>query len=159
MSSDIQIRPARMEDVPVIAEFNIAMARETEQRELQPTVIGPGVRTLLQRPELGRYLVAEQAGELVGQLMVTFEWSDWRNGLFWWIQSVYVRPDRRRHGIYRKLYRHLEQEARTTPGVCGIRLYVEEQNERAIMTYRSLGMWPSGHRVFETDWVLGRKDV
>lgn len=157
MGTSIRIRQATPDDVAVIAEYNVAMALETEQRELDPAVVHEGARTLLHRPELGTYWVAERAGELVGQLMLTFEWSDWRNGLFWWIQSVYVRPDCRRNGIYRALYGHVEQLARATPGICGIRLYVEQDNERAIMTYRDLGMWPSGHKVFETDWVLGER--
>lgn len=131
------------------------MARETEDKELDAALVRQGVLAVLNRPELGRYLIAEQDGNVVGQLMLTYEWSDWRNGAFWWIQSVYVRPDQRRNGVFRALYQHVEQLARVTPGVCGLRLYVEAHNERAIATYRDLGMQPSGHTVFEADWVLG----
>jgi len=151
----LQIRPATLGDIPIISQFNRLIARETEQRELDQATVDRGVRAVLERPELGRYFVAEQAGGPVGQLMVTCEWSDWRNGAFWWIQSVYVRPDCRRSGVFRALYAHVEQLARATPGVCGLRLYVEQHNERAIATYRGLGMRPSGHTLFETDWVLG----
>lgn len=154
---DIHIRGGKPGDVEVIAEFNRAMALETEQRELDAETLIKGVRAVMDRPELGRYLVAERGGKVIGQLMVTYEWSDWRNGLFWWIQSVYVRPDQRRNGIFRALYEHVEQLARATPGVCGLRLYVDEHNERAMATYRQLGMQPSGHTVFETDWAMPRR--
>lgn len=150
-----EIRPARAEDASVLAEFNAGIAWETEHKRLDPKVVGEGVRAVLRRPELGRYFVAESGGEVVGQLMITYEWSDWRNGTFWWIQSVYVRQDHRRGGVFRALYHHVEQLARSTAGVCGIRLYVERENKRAIETYRNLGMQSSGHLVFETDWVLG----
>lgn len=155
----LEIRTARMEDAPVLAEFNAAIALETEHRQLDPAVVRDGVRAVLERGGLGQYFVAEHAGETVGQLMITYEWSDWRNGVFWWIQSVYVRADHRRSGVFRALYHHVEQAARATPGVCGIRLYVERENERAMDTYRNLGMQPSGHVVFETDWVLGNGDL
>lgn len=152
----LTIRPAAAGDADLIADFNTAMARETEDKELDAALVRQGVLAVLSRPELGRYLIAEQDGNVVGQLMLTYEWSDWRNGAFWWIQSVYVRPDQRRNGVFRALYQHVEQLARATPGVCGLRLYVEAHNERAIATYRGLGMQPSGHTVFEADWVLGR---
>ena len=113
----LKIRAASQDDAERIAEFNTAIARETESRELQPAVVREGVLAVLNRPELGRYLIAEQDGEVVGQLMLTYEWSDWRNGSFWWIQSVYVRPDQRRNGVFRALYRQVEELARATPGV------------------------------------------
>jgi len=152
---NVEIRPATHEDITILAEYNVALARETEGKELNLAVVTEGVRAVLDRPELGRYFVAELAGEPVGQLMITCEWSDWRNAAFWWIQSVYVRPDRRQHGVFRSLFRHVEATARALPGVCGIRLYVERHNEAAIATYRKLGMQPSGHTVFEIDWLLG----
>ncbi|MBI4579944.1 MAG: GNAT family N-acetyltransferase [Planctomycetes bacterium] len=150
---DLQIREGTPEDAATIAGFNTAIAMETERLRLDPATAAAGVRTLLGRPELGRYMVAEADGQLVGQLMITYEWSDWRNGLCWWIQSVYVRPDWRRHGVFRALYRHVEQLAQATPGVRGIRLYVEQANERAMAAYRDLGMRPSGHVVYEVDWA------
>jgi GNAT superfamily N-acetyltransferase len=152
-----QIRSALIEDEPTLAAFNAAMASETEDRELNPGLVRQGVQAVFRRPELGRYFVAEEAGEIVGQLMLTYEWSDWRNGTFWWIQSVYVRADWRRHGVFRTLYRHVEQVARGTPGVCGLRLYVDQRNEQAMATYMDLGMSPSGHAVYEVDWVLGQR--
>ena len=94
-------------------------------------------------------------GQVIGQLMITYEWSDWRNGVFWWIQSVYVRPDWRRRGVYRALYDHVQTSARASQQACGVRLYVEQANQRAIATYREMGMQPSGHLVYETDWVFG----
>jgi ribosomal protein S18 acetylase RimI-like enzyme len=148
------IRDACLDDVPLIAEFNRAMARETEGRQLDPDTVRAGVRAVFERPGTARYYVAARAGAVIGQLMLTTEWSDWRNGVFWWIQSVYVHPDHRRGGVFRALYRHVEELARQTPGVCGLRLYVEEENDRAMATYRDLGMRPSGHAVYEIDWVL-----
>lgn len=149
------IRAGRAEDAVVIAGFNCALARETEGRELDPARIGPGVRALLADPAKGRYHVVEAGGRVVGQLMLTFEWSDWRNGLFWWIQSVYVAPECRGRGVFSALYRHVEAEARATPGVCGLRLYMEHSNARARSSYVRLGLRPAGYEVFETDFVGG----
>jgi GNAT superfamily N-acetyltransferase len=158
-----QIRDAKPDDAPVIVEFNRRLAWETEHKRLDPALIGPGVAEVLRRPELGRYFVAEttatggvaaaggQAG-IIGQMMITYEWSDWRNGLFWWIQSVYVRDDARRGGVFRGLYEHVAGLARRTRGTCGLRLYVEHENAAALATYTKLGMKPSGHLVYEVDW-------
>ena len=96
--------------------------------------------------------MAEIDGRVVGQLMITYEWSDWRNGVFWWIQSVYVLPEARRLGVFSELYAHLERLAKATPGVCGLRLYVEHANERAQATYRRCGMVDAGYRVMEVDY-------
>jgi ribosomal protein S18 acetylase RimI-like enzyme len=126
------------------------MAEETEGRRLDPAVVGPGVAAVLGSPEKGRYWVAETAGVVVGQLMVTYEWSDWRNGLLWWIQSVYVHPDYRRKGVFSSLYRHVESLAADEPAVCGIRLYVENENRRAQQTYAALGMTKPGYVVMES---------
>ena len=125
------------------------MARETESKELVVEVVSAGVSALLARPELGFYLVAEQHGEVVGSLMVTTEWSDWRNRTFWWIQSVYVLPGARRQGIYRRLYEFVKLEAEKQQGVCGFRLYVERENIPAQKTYRSLGMTETRYKVYE----------
>lgn len=154
MSISFQIRPARLEDAAIIAEYNRALARETEGRDLDPDRIGPGVVAVLQDATKGRYLVAERQGRVIGQLMVTFEWSDWRNGMFWWIQSVYVAPEERGRGVFGGLYRAVEVEARSNPGICGLRLYMEHHNERARMAYVKLGMKAAGYEVFETDFTL-----
>jgi ribosomal protein S18 acetylase RimI-like enzyme len=148
-SPDLRIRPAEERDAPLLAEFNIAMARETEGKRLLPAVVGAGVRRLLAEPALGFYLVAEVGNEVAGSLMDTTEWSDWRNGRFWWIQSVYVRPAWRRHGVFRALYRHLGDCAAREPDVCGFRLYVERENAAAQATYRALGMGGTDYLLFE----------
>jgi ribosomal protein S18 acetylase RimI-like enzyme len=144
----MRIRLATPADAGVLVEFNAAMALETEGKELLPDVIGAGVQSLLANPAAGFYVVAEQDG-LVGSLMITKEWSDWRNGTFWWIQSVYVRPEFRRQGVYKGLYRHVQQVAAKDPGVCGFRLYVERENSRAQTTYGALGMKQTRYLVFE----------
>ena len=142
-------RFAAPDDATVLAEFNAAMALETEGKELLPEMIGAGVRSLLGRPGSGFYVVAEDEGQVVGSLLITKEWSDWRNGDFWWIQSVYVRPAWRRRGIYKRLYRHVQELAAKDPAVCGFRLYVERQNKQAQNTYRRLGMKETHYLVFE----------
>ena len=149
MSDPIRIRRAVAADLNRIVAFNQAMARETESRELADATIRPGVEGLFYSPQYGFYLVAEAAGSVIGSLMVTFEWSDWRNGVIWWIQSVYVQPDWRRHGIYRRLYRHVKQLAEAQGSVRGFRLYVEKDNTIAQRTYASLGMRESDYRLFE----------
>ena len=149
MSREIMIRFAGAEDLEALVAFNRAMARETESKELAVEVVSAGVSALLEKPELGFYLVAERQGEVLGSLMVTTEWSDWRNGTFWWIQSVYVLPAARRQGIYRRLYEFVKAEAEKQTGVCGFRLYVERENIRAQETYRSLGMTETGYKVYE----------
>ena len=142
-------RLATAGDAAVLAEFNAAMALETEGKELLPDVIGAGVRSLLATPPSGFYLLAETEGQVVGSLLVTKEWSDWRNGDFWWIQSVYVRPAWRRQGVYKRLYRHVQKLAAKDPAVCGFRLYVERENKQAQSTYRTLGMKETRYLVFE----------
>jgi len=147
--SDIAIRAARLDDADTIAAFNAAMAWETEGKRLRPEVLGAGVRRLLGEPSLGFYLVAEAEGEVVGCLMVTTEWSDWRNGRFWWIQSVYVPLAWRRRGVFRALYAHVTQAAEGEADVCGVRLYVERENAVAQSTYRHLGMAETDYLLFE----------
>jgi ribosomal protein S18 acetylase RimI-like enzyme len=152
----IQVRDARPSDADVIAGFNVRMAMETESRPLDPELINPGVASVLANSSKGRYWVAERDGQVVGQLMVTYEWSDWRNGVFWWIQSVYVRDDCRRKGVFSLLHRHVESIARATPEVCGLRLYVEHHNLRAQKTYLALGMTSPGYKVMEVDFRKGK---
>ena len=144
----MRIRLATPADAGVLIEFNAAMALETEGKELLPDVIGAGVRSLLGNPAAGFYLLAEE-DSAAGSLMITKEWSDWRNGTFWWIQSVYVRPQFRRQGVYKNLYRHVQELASKDPAVCGFRLYVERANERAQATYSALGMKQTHYLVLE----------
>ena len=151
----ITIRDATFADAATLARNNSSMAMETEGRALAPDIIGPGVAALLEDPGKGRYWVAEAAGRIVGQLMVTYEWSDWRNGMLWWIQSVYVEPEFRRQGVFSALYHHVESLASARPGVCGLRLYVEQDNERAQQTYRALGMTTPSYIVMESMFDRG----
>ena len=145
------IRPATPADTERIAEFNRCLAEETESKHLDAPTVLSGVQALLDAPEHGRYFVVESGDALVGQLLLTYEWSDWRNGRFWWIQSVYVAPSHRRQGVFSALYRHVEALARQDPAVCGLRLYVEEHNADALDTYRALGMSPTGYHVLEIE--------
>ena len=145
----MRIRLARRADAQAIVDFNAAMALETEGKRLLPEVIGAGVRALLGNPQAGFYVVAEEQNQVVAALMITNEWSDWRNGTFWWIQSVYVRPEFRRQGVYKSLYRHIQALAAKDKRVCGFRLYVERENRRAQKTYRALGMQKTHYLVFE----------
>jgi len=149
MNQPLTIRKAERRDADAIAGFNSAMALETEGKALLPERVNPGVLRLLNDPSLGFYVVAERSGEVVGSLMVTNEWSDWRNGLFWWIQSVYIVPAARRQGVYRALYDFVRDMARADPGICGFRLYVEKDNTAAQRTYSSLGMAPTDYLVYE----------
>jgi ribosomal protein S18 acetylase RimI-like enzyme len=149
MTQALTIRKAERRDAADIARFNSAMALETEGKVLLPERVNPGVVRLLDDPSLGFYVVAEQAGSVVGSLMITNEWSDWRNGLFWWIQSVYIVPAARRQGVYRALYDFVRDMARADPGICGFRLYVEKDNTAAQRTYSSLGMEPTDYLVYE----------
>jgi ribosomal protein S18 acetylase RimI-like enzyme len=148
-ASPLRVRRATSEDAEAIAAFNAAMALETEGKRLLPKVLGAGVRRLLAEPALGFYLVAEAGGQVVACLMVTTEWSDWRNGRFWWIQSVYVQPPWRRRGVFRALYAQVRAAAALEPDVCGLRLYVEHENATAQATYRSLGMQRTDYLLFE----------
>lgn len=149
MSPGITVREASASDADTIAGFNTAMALETENKTLDPAIIGAGVRRFVSDTRLGFYLVAERDGVVIGCLGITYEWSDWRNGLFWWIQSVYVEPGARRSGVFRHLYDHVSEMAQATPDVCGLRLYVEKDNARAQQTYVSLGMEETEYRLFE----------
>lgn len=152
----ISIRLAAPGDAETIARFNQAMAQETEQRALDWERLRRGVEAVLRDSSKGRYWVAELDGRVVGQLLITYEWSDWRNGAFWWIQSVYVDPAFRGRGVFRALYEHVARQAREEAGVCGLRLYVEQDNRRAQGAYERLGMKPTPYRIYEVDFVLGR---
>ena len=159
----LHIRPATRDDADTLIEFNRAMALETEHRRLDLPKLREGVLGLFTKPEYGFYTVAEvpdaDAHRVIGQLLITFEWSDWRDGVFWWIQSVYVVPERRGMGVFRAMYNHILAKAKADSRVCGIRLYVERENRRAQTTYQRVGLTPSGYTVFEQDFVLGHKTV
>jgi GNAT superfamily N-acetyltransferase len=145
----LEVRMANAADGEAFVRFNRAMALETENIELSEAIVVAGVRSVFDNPARGFYVVAECAGEIVAALMVTFEWSDWRNANFWWIQSVYVTPEFRRKGIYRRLYDFVRERARDDGGVCGFRLYVEKDNVGARHVYESLGMSKSDYLMYE----------
>ncbi len=146
----MRIREATQADLPFIVAANAALASETEGQTLDGALLGPGVQAVLDDPHLGRYYIADVDGRAVGQLMTTYEWSDWRNGLFLWIQSVYVQPAHRSAGVFRALFGHLETLARQDSRICGIRLYVDWRNEPAQGVYARLGMHRSNYGIMET---------
>lgn len=150
----MKIRRATLSDASTIADFNARMAWETEHRQLDSARVKRGVAALLKDPAKGTYFVAAENGAIVGQLLVTPEWSDWRNGNFWWIQSVYVVPEFRRRGVFRQLFAHVRKLAKSRRDVCGLRLYVETANHRAQRTYRRLAMLAAPYKIFEMDFVL-----
>ena len=148
----LTIRQADLDDADRIVLFNQAMARETEGRILDRATLRDGVRAILEDDARGRYYVAEtDEGEIVGQLAITTEWSDWRNGVVWWIQNVYVAKSHRRRGVYRQLHFHVRDMA-VASRVRGLRLYVEHDNEAARVAYEALGMNRSPYDMFEEFW-------
>ena len=148
-SSSIAVGRAATEDVAAIAQFNIAMAAETEDLALDPQTVHAGVAAVVSDDRRGFYLVARSDGKAVGSLMITYEWSDWRNGNLWWIQSVYVVPSARKQGIFRLLYDNVISLAKQSGDAAGVRLYVEKDNRGAQEVYRKLGMAVTAYRVFE----------
>jgi len=149
MNAEFKIRLADEGDAEIIAAGNRAMARETEHKDLDPDVAAAGARNLIRHPEYGFYLVAERDGAFAGSLLITPEWSDWRNAVFWWVQSVYVRPEFRRRGVYRRLYTHMKRLAAERGNVCGFRLYVEKENVSAHRAYETLGMRQACYVMYE----------
>jgi ribosomal protein S18 acetylase RimI-like enzyme len=145
----LAIRRATAADAAAISRFNQAMALETEGKALIPELVDAGVRRLIGEPALGFYVVASDGDAIVACLLVTQEWSDWRNGLFWWIQSVFVEQGWRRQGVYSSLYQHVQELAAAQPQVCGFRLYVEKDNVVAQQTYAALGMAATDYLVYE----------
>jgi GNAT superfamily N-acetyltransferase len=145
----VRVREATPADAAVVVQFNRLLAEESEGKTLDPAVLAAGVAAQLADPHKGRYFVAEEGGVILGQLGLTFEWSDWRNGWMWWIQSVYVRADARRRGIFRALFEHVRQAALEDGQVVGLRLYVDRENHGAQRTYQRLGMQVSGYFVLE----------
>jgi len=144
----IRVRDARRTDIDRLVEFNLAMARETENLALDQARLRAGVAALFDDPSRGFYIVAESAGQVAGCMMVTYEWSDWRNANWWWIQSVYVAPAFRRRGVYGEMHRHIVERARQA-GAAGLRLYVERNNRTAQQTYLRQGMAASHYDMFE----------
>jgi GNAT superfamily N-acetyltransferase len=155
----ITIRRATLKDASIIADFNYAMAKETEGLVLERKRLLRGVRALLNDKSKGFYIVAVIDGSVAGQLMITYEWSDWRCATFWWIQSVYVAPEFRGGGVFAQLFRHIEKEAKKNTSVCGLRLYVEHGNTRAQQTYEHLGMKRAEYQMYEIDFVIDRTAI
>ena len=149
----VTIRPARASDLDFIVDNNAQLARETENKSLDAAKLRPGVTSLLATPDKGRYFIAELDGKPAGQIMFTTEWSDWRNGFFWWIQSVYVVAAARRNGVFTALFRHVEQLARDDASVCGLRLYVDHANQSAQQTYRRLGLDATEYSIMELEFT------
>ena len=150
--SDLSVRTATRNDLAFLVHANASMAQETEGKELDRALLTRGVGAVFDEARRGFYLIAELDGVAVGCLLITTEWSDWRCGDWWWIQSVYVLPQARRHGVFRALYAHVEAQARATEGVVGLRLYVEWENERAQQTYKALGMEQEHYHLFRRNY-------
>lgn len=150
------IRKATRSDAETIARFNVALAKETEHFDLGFHRTLRGVNGMFDDPSRGFYLLAESNNDIVGQLMITYEWSDWRNGVFWWIQSVYVKPNVRGQKVFKTLFDYVMSLAKNEGNVCGLRLYAEKQNERARAVYQKLGMKVTDYDLLEIDFVLKR---
>jgi len=157
----LSVRLGRPGDAATIASFSAAMALETEGRHLDLDRLHLGTIALIETPARGFFIVAEleegKHRQLLGQLMITYEWSDWRNGVFWWLQSIYVAPAWRRRGVYRTLHGYTMAQAQADPQVCGVRLYVEQDNHIAQAVYQHVGLSPSNYSVYEQDFVLARR--
>ncbi|MCG3197814.1 MAG: hypothetical protein GHCLOJNM_02306 [bacterium] len=151
---EICVREARREDIAAIVRFNALLAHETEGRTLDERVLRGGVENALANPDLCRYFVATLGDTVVGQCMVTHEWSDWRNGRIWWLQSVYVEEGSRERGVFRALFEHVEKAAREGGEAVALRLYVERENQRAMKVYERMGMTKRGYAFYEKDWTL-----
>lgn len=155
-NSEINVRRAVPEDLEAIVRFNAAMALETEGKVLDLKQLREGVAAVFQHQDLGFYCVAEVDARVVGQLMITTEWSDWRNSNYWWIQSVYVEAGHRRRGVYRTLHNFVAAEAREKGGIRGLKLYVDRDNKRAQEVYDSLGMSHSNYDLWEIDFHISK---
>lgn len=144
-----KIRLAKIDDSLTIAAFQIRMAIETENLQLDTETVGKGVNAVFEKPELGQYFVAEKDGQIIASMLTTFEWSDWRNAQVWWLQSVYVIPEFRRQGIFKRMYEFIKILAENDENVGGIRLYVDKTNVRAQEVYKAVGMNGEHYQVFE----------
>lgn len=149
----ITIRPGLLFDIPIIAEYQCKMAFETENMKLDPPTVDAGVSAVFDDPSKGKYWLAEVDGQVVGCLLTVPEWSDWRNGTVLWIHSVYVHPDFRKHGVYRKLYSHLKKMVEESSDLRGLRLYVDKTNTKAQAVYEALGMSEEHYHLYE--WMKG----
>ncbi len=145
----IQIREANLADADVIVEYNALLAKESENKILDPRSLVPGVHAFLSDPHKGRYFVAVDGDVVVGQCSITYEWSDWNNGWYWWFQSVYVAENVRGRGVFRLLFNHVLNEAQRSEKVASLRLYVESDNHTAQKIYQHLGLQRSGYFVLE----------
>ncbi|MDB6109371.1 MAG: putative acetyltransferase [Pedosphaera sp.] len=155
----MNIRKAVSGDASLITDFNLRLAQESEALQLDSNTVTQGVATLLKDPSKGIYFVAElPEGGVVGQLMITYEWSDWRNGNIWWIQSVYVKEEFRGFGVFKALFDHVERLARDSQEVCALRLYMDKHNDKARRAYRKMGMLEGGYVVFEKGLTGGTGD-
>jgi len=148
--TEIKIRTTTIADADIITECNQLMAIETENKKLIDDVISNGVRRLMAQPQYGFYLIAEKGEQIAGTCMITSEWSDWRDGLFWWVQSVYVKPAYRKQGVYRAMYNKIQTLAAAQPDICGFRLYVEKDNKIAQKAYEALGMSATDYLLYES---------
>lgn len=146
------VRRGVLDDIDALVEMNALLAWETEGKQLDKSILRAGVRAALADEQLARYFVACTGDRIIGQLMHTWEWSDWRNGSIWWLQSVYVAQEYRASGVFRRLFEAVLNEAQDDPGVVGIRLYVEAENAAAQEVYRRLGLVPAGYHVLERVW-------
>lgn len=157
-SQTIRVRPARPTDIETLITYSAALARETEWKQLHKDRLRAGILAIMRSPGMGFLIVAEvdnnHQSRTVGQLMVTYEWSDWRNSIFWWIQSVYVDPAWRRQGVYRAMHRHIIEKAKAEQNICGIRLYVEQHNHTAQIAYRKMGLCPAQYIVYEEEFSM-----
>jgi ribosomal protein S18 acetylase RimI-like enzyme len=155
--ANIEIRVASPADAEFLVRGNAEMALETEHLSLDFDRLRDGVHAVFENPARGVYYLATTGARRAGMMMITYEWSDWRNGVFWWIQSVFVEPEFRSQGVFKALYRHVENLAMATPGVAGLRLYVENGNSRAQNTYQGVGMKRTAYQMYETDFVFARE--
>jgi len=143
------VRNATLEDVATIVDFQLKMAKETEELTLVSEVVKEGVSAVFRDPSKGRYFVVDESGQTVGSLMITYEWSDWRNGLVWWIQSVYVQPEFRKRGVFALMYDYVKKEVEASEDIRGLRLYVDNRNVSAQKVYTRMGMNGSHYTTFE----------
>lgn len=144
----VTIRKANRHDSDAIIGFQQKMAWETENLTLDRAVLDKGVAAVFENPGRGQYYVAENEGTVIASLLITYEWSDWRNSDVWWFQSVYVLPDYRRSGVFRQMYLYIKEEGEKQ-GIAGLRLYVESNNKRAMATYEALGMHSEHYTMYE----------
>jgi ribosomal protein S18 acetylase RimI-like enzyme len=145
----IYVREAHREDAGKILDFQLLLAQETENRALDKLIVTKGIKEVFDDPAKGKYYVAEISGKVVGCLLITYEWSEWRNGNIWWLQSVYVDASHRKSGVFRKMYEYIIESINGDQTIAGLRLYVENNNSRAQKIYKALGMNGGYYQVFE----------